>query len=231
MVSIGNRHMDSDPRTAPGEDVPRRFPLRFLALALVVFPGSACGNPFVNDPVEVEELSTSHDGASALVVGHVEGDVDVVGGAEFTVERTVRSNDGRDPSDRVDQDDGTVSVEAECPSVFGTSTCEVDYRITVPPDVTVTIQTPASAVRVTDVSAAVDVSTESGSIEVSGALSELAASSASGDIAVEVPSDSGPYQMSVKTTNGHPEIEVPEADDGIPLDLSTDSGSITVHAP
>jgi hypothetical protein len=240
---------------------------RYLVVAVVlVLGGSACGNPLDGGTVE-EERTDRYDGVTSLVVGHEVGSIEIVGGSQLAVDRTVRSSGGREPTERVVQDGSTLTVGADCPASFGASTCAVDYRITAPSEVDIIVRAQANAVRATDVASRVDVSTDSGRIDISGVSADvrtstqagetsislddpatvqassdsgaigitfgapstgLVASSASGDLTVTVPADSGPYLVTAESTTGRTAIAVPQAADGVPFDLRTDNGAITV---
>lgn len=203
---------------------------------VLVLAGSACGNPFDDGPVEEEERSDSYHGVTSLVVGHEVGWIQIVGGTQLTVDRTVRSSGGREPSERVAQDGDTLTVGADCPSAFGTSTCAVDYHITVPPEVTITVQAQANAVRIADVSSNVIVSTDSGGIDISGVSGDVHTVTKAGETvisldeptAVRTSSDSG----SITSTFGAAptELVASSASGDIAVTVPTDSGPYQVTA-
>jgi Toastrack DUF4097 len=180
-----------------------------------------------------------------------DADVEIDGGASAVeVRRIDRFAYGAPSRERRAVKDGTLSISSRCPDqVIGS--CRVTYRLAVPDNVPLEIQTSSGAVSLTGVRATVTVNTGSGAIAATGfcgfqlrassdtgavrALSECSADrlelrSRAGDVRAVVPS--GRYQIDAQSESGAVRLRglanVPDAPFQISA-LST-SGDVTVEA-
>ncbi len=245
-----------------------RFVPPFATITLaggVLLLATAC-DPLKGGPAETEERTDTYNGVSSLVVDHEIGSVSITRGDKLTVDRTLKKTAERTPTEKVKQNGSTLTVGADCPPSLGTDTCEVDYKITVPSDATITVKGGANSISVTGVKAPVDVTTDSGAIEIDGVDADVkantkagrvtikqgasgkvearsdsgamtirlnggsdpvTAAATSGDIKVTVPGDTA-YHVTTKAKSGKTEVNVKQSTSGVPIDVTTDSGDITV---
>lgn len=68
-----------------------------MVLAVTVSAGS---NSFDVGPAQEEERADDYHDVASLLVDYGVGSIELVGGSDLTVERTVRSNGGRGPTER-----------------------------------------------------------------------------------------------------------------------------------
>jgi hypothetical protein len=180
-----------------------------------------------------------------------DADVEIDGDATAVeVRRVDRFAYGAPSRERRSVTDGTLSISSRCPDqVLGS--CRASYRLAVPDNVPLEIQTSGGAVSVTGVRASVSINTGSGPVTASGfcgfllrassdsgdvrALSECSADrlelrSRAGDVRAVVPS--GRYQIDAQSESGSSRIRgltsAPDAPFQIQA-LST-SGDVSVEA-
>jgi hypothetical protein len=178
-------------------------------------------------------------------------DVEIDGGATAVeVRRVDRFAYGAPSRERRSVTAGTLSISSRCPDqVLGS--CRASYRLAVPDNVPLEIQTSSGTVNVTGVRASVTINTGSGAIAASGfcgfllratsdsgdvrALSECSADrlelrSRAGDVRAVVPS--GRYQIDAQSDTGSSRVRgltnAPDAPFQIQA-LST-SGDVSVEA-
>ena len=98
-------------------------------------------------------------------------------------------------------------------------------------DADVQATTKAGKVTIEKGSGKIQAKSDSGSMAIrpGSGKDPVTASATSGDIRVTVPGD-GPYHVTTKAKSGKTEINVKQSASGVPIDLTTDSGNITVTA-
>src|SRR3954470_19036104 len=156
------------------------------------------------------------------------GDADVQidgGGGAVEVRRVDRFAFGHPSAERRSVHDGVLSVVSRCPDqVLGA--CRTAYRLTVPDNVPVRLQTSSGSVRLTGVRASVQVTTGAGGISSSGfcghslrAVSDAGGVSAAADCSVE--------QLVLRSRSGDVRAVVPSG--RYRVDAQSDSGSRRVR--
>jgi hypothetical protein len=180
-----------------------------------------------------------------------DADVQIDGGATAVeVRRVDRFAFGKPSEERHSVDGGRLTVVSRCPDqVLGS--CRASFRLTVPDNVPVEIETAGGAVRVAGVRASVRVNTLEGPIAVTGycgfslrassdtgdvgAVSECPAErlelrSRSGDVRAVVPS--GRYQIDAQSDTGNRRVRgLTHVEEGaFQLQALSTSGDVTVEA-
>jgi hypothetical protein len=180
-----------------------------------------------------------------------DADVEIDGGAAAVeVRRIDRFAFGSPSNERRSITDGTLTIVSRCPEqVLGS--CRATYRLTVPDNVPLEIQTSRGAVSVTRVRASVRVNTGSGAITAGGfcgfllrassdagdirAISECSADrlelrSRAGDVRAVVPS--GRYQIDAQSESGSSRIRglSNSADAPFQIQALSTSGDVSVEA-
>ena len=179
-------------------------------------------------------------------------DVEIDGGATaLEVRRVDRFAYGRPAREQKSIADGTLRVKSRCPEqVLGS--CRASYRITVPDNVPVTIETSGGSVSVSGVRATVQISSGSGPITATGfcgfllrarsdsgdvrAVSECSADrlelrSRSGDVSAVIPA--GRYQIDAQSDSGTTRIRglTNVADAPFQVQALSTSGDVSVETP
>ncbi|PXY38395.1 DUF4097 family beta strand repeat-containing protein [Prauserella flavalba] len=194
-------------------------------------------------PATSEATATVDQRVSRVELANDSGDVLVRAeeGAETTTVRQRFSYRWGEPEEAYEVRDGTL-VLAGCGSW-----CSVDYEVIVPEGTTVSGSVDSGDVTLEDVSdvrvqadsgdftgtrlrGAVDVSVDSGDLTLTlDEPRDVKLAADSGDVEVTVPD--GAYRVIGTTDSGDREIGVTQDPDASAvLDLSTDSGDVTVHA-
>lgn len=145
---------------------------------------------------------------SALELSIGAADIDVVGGAGVVeVRRTDRFAFGRGPSERRDVRGGTLRISSGCPDTVLAS-CSSAYRIAVPDNVQLTIDTSSGRVVVSGLNGSARIATGSGSIAVEAFCGfALSATSASGDL--RAATDCSPDRLQLRSGSGDVRADVP----------------------
>ena len=150
-----------------------------------------------------------------------DADVEIDGGAAAVeVRRIDRFAYGAPSEEDRDVDGGTLSIRSRCPDqVLGS--CRASYRLTVPDNVPLEIQTGSGSVRVAGVRATVRISTGSGAISTTGFCGFLLrASSDSGD--VNAAAKCSPDRIELRSRSGDVRAVVPAG--RYQIDAQSDSG-------
>jgi hypothetical protein len=156
------------------------------------------------------------------------GDADVQidgGGGAVEVRRVDRFSFGHASTERRSAQGNVLRIVSRCPDqVLGD--CHTSYRLTVPDNVPVQLETASGSVRLNGVRASVQVSTGSGGIAASGfcghslrAVSDSGAVSAGADCSVE--------QLVLRSRSGDVRAVVPAG--RYRVDAQSDSGNRRVH--
>ena len=180
-----------------------------------------------------------------------DADVEIDGGATAVeVRRVDRFAFGAPSRERHSVVDGSLTISSRCPDqVLGS--CRASYRLAVPDNVPLEVQTAGGSVSVTGVRASVSITTRSGPITASGfcgfllrassdsgdvrALSECSADrlelrSRVGDVSAVVPS--GRYQIDAQSDSGTSRIRGLTNDPDAPFQIQalSTSGDVSVEA-
>jgi hypothetical protein len=180
-----------------------------------------------------------------------DADVEIDGGATAVeVRRVDRFAYGAPSDERRTVEDGTLIITSRCPDqVLGS--CRASYRLTVPDNVPLEIETTGGSVRVSRVRASVQINSDKGKIEATGfcgfllrassdtgavsAASECSADrlelrSRTGDVHATVPA--GRYQIDAQSDSGTTRIRGLSDSDDAPFQIQalSTSGDVTVEA-
>jgi len=156
------------------------------------------------------------------------GDADVEidgGGAAVEVRRTDRFAYGAPSEEDRRLEGGTLSIRSRCPDqVIGS--CRASYRLTVPDNVPLELQTSSGSVRVSGVRASLQVSTGSGAISATGFCGFLLrASSDTGDVSAV--SKCSPDRVELRSRSGDVRAVVPSG--RYQIDAQSDSGASRIR--
>jgi hypothetical protein len=235
---------------------------RVAAGGALLLLATAC-SPVTAAPVRIERRSSSYPGVTELVVDHQAGSITITRGDQVEVDRTVTRTARKEPAETIEQSGSELTVGAVCPPSRIADACAVDYRITVPGDVAVTVRAAANPVTVAGLSAPVDVTTGTGAIRLDGIDADVRATTKAGPITIiqdqaaqiVASTDSGavfidgpgpviasatsgdirvavaggrPCAVTTRSASGRSEVRVWRESTGIPIDIRTESGNITV---
>jgi hypothetical protein len=155
-----------------------------------------------------------------------DADVEIDGGATAVeVRRVDHFAYGAPSRERHSVSDGTLAISSRCPDqVLGS--CRATYRLAVPDNVPLEIQTGSGSVSLTGVRSSVTVSTGSGTIAAAGFCGfQLRASSDSGDVraAAECSAD----RLELRSRAGDIRAVVPAG--RYSIDAQSDSGAVRVR--
>jgi DUF4097 and DUF4098 domain-containing protein YvlB len=187
---------------------------------------------------------TRYDASSvrAIDVENSAGSVTIEGSAErdeITV--TARISEGlRETGERQSVIDGRLELRASCP-LLGGDWCRVSYRIEVPADVAVRVDTDNGRIELRGIDGPVDLDADNGRVEVVDVAGDLSVAGDNGSItATELRSDSvvaetdngsltlefaeSPESVDARSDNGNVEVILPNTPDDYNLDISTDNG-------
>jgi DUF4097 and DUF4098 domain-containing protein YvlB len=192
-----------------------------------------------------EEAKATQDSypvqGTSLTVVSKSSDVEVVAGdvREIKVERKFKKTVfGSDPDESYR--DGKLEVKSNgC--TFMSFGCRTDYVITVPKDLTVSVDNTSGTVKVSDVAEVGKLKTTSGNIEVHGGGGEMTLDATSGDIEataltatkvhakttsgeVELTFAAAPSEVQAQGTSGDVTVLVPEGSETYKVDTDTSSG-------
>jgi hypothetical protein len=170
------------------------------------------------------------------------------GGGAVELRRVDHFSFGHSSTERRSVQDNVLRIVSRCPDqVLGT--CRTAYRLTVPDNVPVRVQTSSGSVRLTGVRASVQVSTGSGAIVASGfcghslravsdaggvsagadcSVEQLVLRSRSGDVRAVVPS--GRYRVDAQSDSGSRRVRgvVPSDDASFSVQALSTSGDVAV---
>jgi hypothetical protein len=155
-----------------------------------------------------------------------DADVEIDGGAgAVEVRRVDQFAFGRSSSEERSVDAGTLSVVSRCPDqVLGS--CRTSYRVAVPDNVPIEIQTSSGTVNLAGVRASVQVDSGSGDVSASGYCGfSLRVSSDSGDVGVT--SECSADRLELRSRSGDVDAVVPAG--RYSIDAQSDSGSTRVR--
>ena len=156
------------------------------------------------------------------------GDADVEidgGGAAVEVRRVDRFAYGAPSEEERSLEGGTLSIRSRCPEqVIGS--CHASYRLTVPDNVPLEIQTSSGSVRVSGVRASVRANTGSGAFSATGFCGFLLrAGSDTGDVSAD--SKCSPDRVELRSRSGDLRAVVPSG--RYQIDAQSDSGAVRVR--
>jgi hypothetical protein len=191
---------------------------------------------------------TTDDGTFAaedvrtISVDNDNGQVVVVGTDTETIRLDAEISHGlRDTGYSWEVVDGVLEVEGHCP-LFGSYWCDVDYRLEVPRDVDVVINSDNDRVYVGDIDGNVQIDNDNGRIELVRLSGTIVADTDNGRLvgeslsseSVTAYSDNGrveldfadpPSSVEARTDNGSVEVVLPDVEGGYNVDAQTDNGS------
>jgi len=152
-----------------------------------------------------------------------DADVEIDGGASaIEVRRLDEFSFGKPSTETRDVENGTVHVVSRCPEqVIGT--CRVSYRLAVPDNVPIEIETSSGTVDLAGVRASVQITTGSGPIKATGFCGfSLRAVSDSGDVSTV--SECSADRLELRSRSGDVRAVVPPA--RYEIDAQSDTGDV-----
>jgi DUF4097 and DUF4098 domain-containing protein YvlB len=189
-----------------------------------------------------EDETFAAEDVSAISIDNDNGRVVVVGSDTEIVSLHAEISHGlRDTGFDWEVVDGVLEVEGHCP-LFGSYWCDVAYRLEVPRDVDVVINSDNDRVTVSDVDGDVQINADNGRVELVRLSGMVHAETDNGRVegdgltsdSVTAMSDNGrveldfadaPSFVSAETDNGSIDIALPEVEEGYNVDTQTDNGS------
>ncbi|WP_420110608.1 DUF4097 family beta strand repeat-containing protein [Pseudactinotalea sp.] len=195
----------------------------------------ACGSA---DDAEPDTTSFAVAGDHLTITKNSGGEIELRPGDSDRVEVT-RWFSGSPDDATWDLVDDELLLATDCGFL---SSCDVQYRVTIPRDLAVTLESSNGDVLAADFDTAVSIHTENGAITVTDVSGELVLRSTSGDQQasgissdkVEAHAENGtvdlgftdtPSSVTVSTENGAVTLRLP--DDPYDVTVSTDNGSVT----
>ena len=181
-------------------------------------------------------------GVSTVSIDNDNGRVVVVGTDTDTIRLDADISHGlRDTGYDWNVVDGVLEVEGHCP-MFGSYWCDVSYRLEVPHDIQVVINSDNDRVYVSDIDGDVRVDNDNGRIELVRLSGTVVADTDNGRLegeglssaSVTTSSDNGrieldfvevPSYVDAHTDNGSIDIALPDVEEGYRVDARTDNGS------
>jgi hypothetical protein len=154
-----------------------------------------------------------------------DADVQIAGGATAVeVVQEDRFAFGEAPRVRKDIDGGTLNVVARCPDqVLGS--CRTVFRITVPDNVPIVVETSSGSVRLSSIRATVQVNSGSGAIEATGFCGfSMRATSDSGDVSAVA--ECSADRLELRSRSGDVHAVVPPG--RYQIDAQSDTGNTGV---
>ncbi len=189
----------------------------------------------------VDESSFPAADVTALDVSNGTGSVRIVGTDDDQVTMRVEIGEGlRSTGVSEEIVDGVLHLRGTCPN-YGSDWCHVRYRIEIPRDRPVTVDTDDGSIEITGMTATVDVHGDNGSIEASDLSGPFIASSDNGRIEglslastqVDARTDNGrvtlqfdvaPTTVTGRSDNGSVEVVVPDTGEAYRLNITTRNG-------
>jgi hypothetical protein len=213
----------------PGWVVPARVAGLVLALVLIGSGALSVVAQFVTKQGSRSQVITQP--VQRLAIDSQTGDVRIrFGTGPQTTVRTVRQFSFGTPVVRQGLTGGTLHLAETCDNrswLLLPGTCSVDFEVTLPPDVPVTVATQTGDVQVHGSTGAVQVSAETGDLQVLDAASgSVSAHSSTGDIRVQF--RSAPHTVSVRTDTGDIRIQVPDDGSTYLVRAGTGTGDLKV---
>lgn len=196
------------PDPVPSRTRPSRRPRRIAIFAAGALVAAGAGTAVaLSGGHRVEQRETLAHPITALTVDGTGGDVTVRSGATTGTVEVVRRgpaprNDGALPGATTWDGASTLVLRPDC-----SGGCDVDYQVTVPDGVAVTVHT------------------GSGDIELNGTLGTISLQTGSGDIDADVSSDT----VTLHTGNGDADLRLRDAPDQVTA--SSGSGDIDIRVP
>jgi DUF4097 and DUF4098 domain-containing protein YvlB len=174
-----------------------------------------------NDVVPVASLTR-------LEVDTDNGAVEIVGGGVDEIEiRTVleESNEG-DAEYSIDTDGDSLVLRGECDG-RAWNHCQVGFKVTVPDDVDVDVQTSNGKVMIDGLAGDVDVETDNGAIE-GERLATAAVRARTDNGRIQLVFDESPTVVDATTDNGAIDVRLPDDGAAYDVDAQSDNGNVDV---
>ena len=182
----------------------------------------------------VETETIPADGVTALALVTDNGAIDVTGADvdEIRIETTFREHDRGDGASAVTVEGDRLQIEGSCDSSWYEQ-CSVSYRIVLPAEIAVTLDTDNGAIDAARLAAA-DVHAESDNGHValafSAAPSTVEARSDNGRVDITVPASAVAYAVDAASDNGDVNVSVTtDPTSERTIDASSDNGAVTVR--
>jgi hypothetical protein len=189
-----------------------------------------------------EDQTFAAEDVSTISIDNDNGRVVVVGTDTEVISLDAEISHGlRDTGYSWEVVDGVLEVEGHCPA-FGSYWCNVDYRLEVPTDVDVVINSDNGRVYASDIDGNVQINADNGRVELVRLSGTVHAETDNGRVegdglssdSVTAYSDNGrveldfvdaPSFVRAETDNGSIDIALPVVEEGYNVDTQTDNGS------
>jgi len=186
---------------------------------------------------ETREYAFVSDG-DLTIDGGMNGGVDVLGweGNEVRVEARVRvraesTSRADEILDQVDVRAGPASVEAHGPRTGRHEGWSVSYRISVPHDTDLDVETHNGGIDLMDVSGRIRLSALNGGVSVKGAGGDVTGRTTNGGVSVELSGDRWEGEgLDVQTTNGGVTVSIPDGYSA-EFETATVNGGFSLDVP
>jgi hypothetical protein len=199
----------------------------------------------------VESQSFPAVGVVRLEINGASGSIQIEASERDTIEVRAEISDGlRKTGESRKVVGDTLQLHSTCPN-FGTNFCSVNYRVQVPRDIALDLNSDNGSIRLSNVSgplklsmdngrvegtqlrsAAVTTDTDNGSVrlEFAAAPTMVTATADNGDVEIVVPNDGAAYNVATHTDNGSETVEVPrDSASSHTVSIRTDNGSASVR--
>ena len=173
-----------------------------------------------------EEQTFPAAGLTTLDVDGSSGSINITGADTDSVHVVAEISDGlRKTGHSREVVGNTLQLHSTCPN-FGSDWCRVDYEVTVPRDMTLTVRSGDGSVDISGMSSPVDIDTDNGSVDLADLSGDVRVSSDNGRIdAVRLRSQT----VTADTDNGRLTLEFAEPPTTVAA--TADNGRITIVVP
>ena len=176
----------------------------------------------------VESETIPADGVTALALVTDNGAIDVTGADidEIRIETTYREHDRGDGASEVTVVGDRLHIEGSCDSSWYEQ-CSVSYRIVLPAEMAVTLDTDNGRIDLGDLGGRIDAYSDNGAIDAARlAAPEVHAESDNGHVALAF--STAPDTVEARSDNGRVDVTVPASAAAYAVDAVSDNGDVDV---
>lgn len=206
--------------------LPALFAAAAAALAL---SGCSVSVDVAGGEERIETETVPASGITTLDVTTDNGRIEVSGGevANIEIATIFHEHDVGDGSSDMHADGDRLELSGACDDGSWFEECSVGYRIVVPRDVAVTVETDNGGIRLTAIGGRIDASTDNGGIDATDLRSEVVTAHTDNG-GIDLVYTNAPMVVEARADNGGVEIEVPTVDRGYRVDAGSDNGDVHV---
>lgn len=203
--------------------------LLLAAFAVIAMTGCAVSLDLDNDTTRrIENDTVPVADLRSLDVTTENGAIDVVAAPvdEIEIRTALEESNRGDAAYAIDVDDERLVLTGECDSGWWRQ-CSVGFRVVVPADLDVVIETDNGRVGVDGLAGTLTIETDNGAIE--GDRLEATAVRANTDNGrIQLRFETAPTDVDAKTDNGAIAIRLPAGDEQYDVDADSDNGNIDI---